>query len=219
MTHIKSFVIRQARMSDSQRHHYQQHFPKYEITYSVEKSIFDYVSPEKAVVVELGFGMGDSLFELAEANPQIQYVGIEVHRPGVGKLVRRLEEKQLQNVRIVEHDAVEVFHTMIPAESLDGVHVFFPDPWPKKRHHKRRLLQQPFLHAVAKCVRPGGYVYMVTDWQDYAEHILTVCDQEPLLHNPAGGFHEALPWRPATSFERKAQAAGRPIREVYCKRV
>ncbi|MFW5800816.1 MAG: tRNA (guanine(46)-N(7))-methyltransferase TrmB, partial [Spirochaeta sp.] len=138
--------------------------------------------------------------------------------PGIGKLVRAIEENAITNIRIIQHDAVEVLRDMVAPDSIEGLHVFFPDPWPKKRHHKRRLLQPSFVHTAAACIRPGGYVYAVTDWHDYAEQILHTLEQEPLLENQAADFHSPLPWRPNTAFEAKGKAKEHLIYEMYFHR-
>ncbi|AFG37535.1 tRNA (guanosine(46)-N7)-methyltransferase TrmB [Spirochaeta africana] len=219
MTHIKSYVIRQARMSDSQRRHLEEHLHKYRLDYRPDDRSLGGILPSACpVVVEIGFGMGDATAELALADPETLFIGIEVHRPGIGKLVRAIEESDIHNIRIIQHDAVEVLRDMVPPDSLDGIHVFFPDPWQKKRHHKRRLLQAGFVHEAAARLKPGGYLYAVTDWEDYAEQILQVCSHEPLLENQADGFHPPLSWRPNTAFERKGLEKDHRIREVFFRK-
>lgn len=206
-------------MSESQRTHYDQTFPRYRIEYSEADANLPLICGNpQSLVVEIGFGMGDATHEIAASRPDIFFVGIEVHKPGVGKLVRSLEDKQISNVRIINHDAVEVFQNMIPPQSLDGIHVFFPDPWPKKRHHKRRLIQREFVALAASRLKPGGYLYAVTDWEDYALQMLNVLSAESLLENKAEGFHAPVPWRPNTAFEAKGLAKEHQIRELFFTR-
>ena len=159
-------------------------------------------------VLEIGFGMGETTARIAEENPGNDYLGVEVHGPGVGALLKRLEERGLTNVRIVQHDAVEVVRDMIAPGSLDGIHVFFPDPWPKKRHHKRRLLQPPFVALLASRLKNGGYLHAATDWQEYAEEILTVVSGTQGLRNPHSGFAARPASRPETKFEQRGRRLG-----------
>jgi tRNA (guanine-N7-)-methyltransferase len=169
----------------------------------------------RPLTVEIGFGMGRATADIAEANPERNYLGIEVFRAGVGRLVWEIEKRRLSNIRIIEHDAVEALETMVPPGSVSAFHLFFPDPWPKKRHHKRRLVQMPFAELLASRLAEGGYVLMVTDWENYAEEALAVFSAVPGLSNPHGGFAPPAPWRPSTRFEAKGRERGRPIREIY----
>ena len=157
-------------------------------------------------ILEIGFGMGETTAAIAQAHPQNDYLGIEVHTPGVGALLRRIETLGLANVRVVQHDAVDVLEHMLPDRSLDGVHVFFPDPWPKKRHHKRRLLQPDFVRLLAARMKPGAYVHVATDWEGYALHALEVLAAEPRLANTTHGFAPGPAPRPETKFERRGLA-------------
>lgn len=167
------------------------------------------------LIVEIGFGMGHTTAEIAQANPQLDYLGIEVHAPGVGSLCKQVAGRALTNVRIVRHDAVEVLRDMIPEASLAGVHVFFPDPWPKKRHHKRRLIQPAFVALIASRLAPGGYLHCATDWTDYAEQMLAVLGDEPLLVNAAGGSYAPRPaYRPLTRFEQRGLRLGHDVRDL-----
>jgi tRNA (guanine-N7-)-methyltransferase len=163
------------------------------------------------VVAEIGFGMGETTSIIAAANPAQDYLAIEVHTPGVGSLLKRIEEKALTNIRIVQHDATEVFRDMIPAASLAGVHVFFPDPWPKKRHHKRRLLQPAFARLIAERLTGGGYLHVATDWQEYAEQALEVLSAVPLLRNSAERFAPRPQARPETKFELRGRRLGHDV--------
>jgi tRNA (guanine-N7-)-methyltransferase len=167
------------------------------------------------VIAEIGFGMGTATAIIAADNPEKNYLGIEVHRPGIGRLLWEIEQRSLSNIRIIEHDAVEVFEKMIPPLSLEGIHLFFPDPWPKTRHHKRRLVQRPFTHTLAARLKPNGYLYMVTDWEDYALSALDELAATNPLVNTCGGFAESREWRPRTSFERKGLAKAHQVRELF----
>jgi tRNA (guanine-N7-)-methyltransferase len=162
--------------------------------------------------------MGETTAEIAQANPHVDYLGIEVHGPGVGALLRSIEARGLSNVRIIQHDAVEVVDAMIPPQSLCAVHVFFPDPWPKKRHHKRRLLKPGFVHALALRLRTDGYFHAATDWQAYADEILAAGDGEPLLANTAQGFAPRPEHRPLTKFERRGLRLGHAVRDIVFRR-
>ena len=163
------------------------------------------------VVLEIGFGMGETTAAIAAAHPHVNFLGVEMHLPGVGALLRRIDAQGVANVRVVRRDAVEVVEHLLPLASLAGIHVYFPDPWPKKRHHKRRLLQPPFVHALARRLAPGGYLHVATDWQPYAEEILATLSAEPLLANSAEGFAPRPVWRPLTKFEQRGLARGHAV--------
>jgi tRNA (guanine-N7-)-methyltransferase len=170
-------------------------------------------------VFEIGFGMGETTAAIAQAHPEIDYLGVEVHSPGVGSLLKRIDALGLTNVRIVQHDATEVVQHMLAPGTLDGVHVFFPDPWPKKRHHKRRLLQPPFVALLASRLKPGGLLHVATDWQDYAEQALAVLAAEPLLENTAAGFAPRPAHRPRTKFEQRGVKLGHGVWDLLFRRV
>ncbi|MDR2509776.1 MAG: tRNA (guanosine(46)-N7)-methyltransferase TrmB [Spirochaetaceae bacterium] len=167
------------------------------------------------VVCEIGFGMGSATAELAARNPDINYLGIEVYKAGIGRLIWEIENLGLKNIRIIEGDAAEVLKDTISGSQFEGFHVFFPDPWPKKRHHKRRLMHRPFTELLAERLKASGYVYMVTDWEDYALDALAELEASAGLCNAYSGFAEPLAWRPATKFERKGRAAEHKIYELY----
>ena len=170
-------------------------------------------------VLEIGFGMGETTAAIARTRPDDDFLGVEVHAPGVGSLLKRVGELGLTNVRVIRHDAVEVVAAMIPPASLVGVQVFFPDPWPKKRHHKRRLLGPAFVHELAQRLVPGGYLHVATDWEDYAQEILAVLGAEPLLANTAAGFAPRSDYRPLTKFEARGLKLGHSVRDlVFCRR-
>jgi tRNA (guanine-N7-)-methyltransferase len=169
-------------------------------------------------MLEIGFGMGETTAAIAQAHPELDFLGVEVHGPGVGALLQRLDALGLTNVRVIRHDAVEVVAAMIPEDALAGIHVFFPDPWPKKRHHKRRLLNATFVRALARRLVPGGYLHVATDWEDYAQEILATLDAEPMLVNSAPGFCERPAHRPQTKFEVRGIKLGHGVRDAVFRR-
>lgn len=205
-------------MSPAQRKSYDDLFPKYSIPY-IDNNIQlkDYFNTDE-VIIEIGFGMGDATWQIAKDNPDKGYIGIEVHTPGVGKLLHQMNTNDVWNIRVIEHDAVEVVDNMLPENSISGIHIFFPDPWPKKRHHKRRLIQVEFLEKILKVVKPGGYIYAVTDWEEYAEHMLEVFNAVDGLENPYDGYATAQDWRPRTKFERKGLDKNHIINEVLFRK-
>jgi len=216
---IRSFVLRQGRMSPAQQRAVDELLPRYGVPYSDERLDFAALFGRKGpVVLEIGFGMGETTAAIAAAHPQTDFLGIEVHAPGVGALLRRIEAMRLANVRVVRHDAVEVVGSMIPLGTLAGVHVYFPDPWPKKRHHKRRLLQPAFVRALAERLAIGGYLHVATDWADYAEEALTTLGNEPLLRNRSDGFAPRPAWRPQTKFELRGIKLGHPVFDLVFER-
>jgi len=158
--------------------------------------------------------MGTATVAIAEALPDVAFLGLEVHAPGVGKLLSEIEARTIANLRVCRHDAVEVVDSMLAPESVDGFHVFFPDPWPKKRHHKRRIMGADFVRLMASRLKAGGYLYYVTDWEEYAEATLETMSAEPALRNAYGRWADREAWRPVTKFEQRAINDGRPIREL-----
>jgi tRNA (guanine-N7-)-methyltransferase len=216
---LRSFVLRQGRFSPAQRAAYDALLPRFGIDYAqapldLERA-FGRAAP---TVLEIGFGMGETTAAIASARPTINFLGVEVHAPGVGALLRLVDAQALSNVRIIRHDVVEVVDAMITPGSLAGVHVFFPDPWPKKRHHKRRLLKAAFVQALALRLQAGGYLHVATDWQDYADEILATLGAEPLLWNTAKGFASRPDYRPLTKFERRGLARGHGVRDLIFRR-
>jgi tRNA (guanine-N7-)-methyltransferase len=194
--------------------------PRYLVPYTAGEALdlrrlFGRVAP---VVVEIGFGMGDATAQIAAARPGDDFLGIEVHTPGVGALLRRIEERGLANVRIVQHDAVEVLREMIPPGSLAGVHVYFPDPWHKKKHHKRRLIQPDFVRLLASRLAPGGYLHCATDWEPYAAQMLAVLGAEPSLANTSEGYATRPDWRPLTKFENRGLKLGHGVWDLLFRR-
>jgi len=173
---------------------------------------------EAPVIVEIGSGMGETTARIARENPGNDYLAIEVHAPGVGSLLKHLDEHETGNVRIAQHDAVEVMRTMVPPASLAGMHVFFPDPWPKKRHHKRRLIQPEFVALAAQRLAPGGYLHVATDWEEYAQHVLEVLRQAPGLSNTAEDYAPRPETRPETKFERRGLRLGHGVWDIVFRR-
>lgn len=216
---IRSFVLRQGRFSPAQQRARESLLPRFGIPFETAPLDFDAVFGRSVPrILEIGFGMGETTAAIAAAMPGRDFVAVEVHAPGVGSLLKLIDERGLSNVRVVQHDAAEVVEQMIPDGSLAGIHVFFPDPWPKKRHHKRRLLQPPFVRTLALRLAPGGYLHAATDWEDYAALILATCDAEPLLENPTKGFAPRPAYRPVTKFERRGLGLGHGVWDVIFRK-
>lgn len=213
----RSFVLRSGRMTDHQKDALGRLYPVYGAPYAPGSRLDpDALFPGVAgpFVVEIGFGMGAATALIARELPDTRFLGIEVHAPGVGKLLAEIEARGLENLRVMRHDAQEVIRDMLPEGSVDGFHVFFPDPWPKKRHHKRRIMGAEFIRLLATRLKKGGYLYFVTDWEEYAEWTLERLTAEPLLSNAHDRWATRAPWRPETKFERRALEEKRPIREL-----
>ena len=216
---LKSYVLRATRMSKLQRRSYEELLPKYSIPFAEIPLKPEVVFPGKnKIIAEIGFGMGDATVRIAEENMESGFLGIEVHRPGVGKVLSEIDSRGLENLRIINHDAVEVFEKMFPDDFLSGIHIFFPDPWPKKKHHKRRLIQPDFLNIVISKLKNSGYLYICTDWEDYALQILDVCTVTEGIRNAYEGFAEHQPWRPETKFESKGLEKSHTIREILFRK-
>lgn len=216
---IRSFVLRQGYMSKGQQRAYDTLMPVLGVGYQPQVADLDAVFGRAAPkVVEIGFGMGGATADIAQARPDTDYLGVEVHGPGVGSLLKLVEERQLGNVRVIQHDAVEVFTHMLAPASLDGVHVFFPDPWHKKRHNKRRLIQPPFVALLASRIKPGGYLHLATDWEDYAIQMLEVLSQEATLENTADGYAPRPDYRPLTKFEQRGIRLGHGVWDVIFRK-
>jgi tRNA (guanine-N7-)-methyltransferase len=211
---IKSYVLRKGRTTKLQQRALDELYPLYGIPFNGRpidrKELFAGVRP---LILEIGFGMGEATIALAERCREYNFIGIEVYPPGVGKVLDEIHRRELNNLRVIRHDAVEVVREMIPRESLEGIHLFFPDPWPKKKHHKRRILQTPFAAELAERLKTGAYFYAVSDWEDYAEHILHTLESIDTLENAYGGYAEPQQWRPKTSFETKGMKKAHVIRE------
>jgi tRNA (guanine-N7-)-methyltransferase len=216
---IRSYVLRQGRFSRGQQRAYNELLPKFGIPYSARGIDFAAAFGRRApVVAEVGFGMGETTARIAAENPGTNYLAIEVHVPGVGSLLRQLGDAGLENVRIVQHDAVEVLRDMVAPGSLAAIHVFFPDPWPKKRHHKRRLIQPAFAALAASRLAPGGTLHVATDWQEYAEHVLAVLSTTQGLENTADGFAPRPSTRPETKFERRGMNLGHGVWDIVFRK-
>ena len=215
---IRSFVRREGRMTEAQRRALVELAPRYGVPASAPfdfPAIFGRVAP---VVLEVGFGDGAALLALAAAHPECDYLGIEVHRPGIGGLLLRLDALALGNVRVCEGDAVQILANSVPDASLDAVHVFFPDPWPKARHHKRRLVQPAFVELVRSKLKPGGVLHLATDWEPYAHEMLSVLAAAPGLRNTADGFAPRPDARPLTKFERRGERLGHRAYDLVFRR-
>ena len=218
---IRSYALRAGRMTDFQRAAFERLSCLWCVPFR-KGVLFDALPAfgrDAPLIVEIGFGMGTATAQIAEDLPDSNFLGIEVHTPGVGKLLSEIEKRGLRNLRILHHDAVEFLESCVAPGSVAGFHIFFPDPWPKKRHHKRRLLQRPFTDLLASRLSPQGYGYFVTDWAEYAEWARSALDETPGLANCfPGGWAQRMSWRPITKFERKALADGREIRELLYER-
>ena len=216
---IRSFVLRQGRFSPAQQRACEALLPRFGVPYAPAlldlAAIFGRYNPK---ILEIGSGMGEATAAIAEAQPDRDFLAVEVHSPGVGGLLKLIEDKGLANVRIVQHDAADVVAHMIAPGALAGIHVFFPDPWPKKRHHKRRLLQPGFISALAQRLAPGGYLHVATDWEDYAADILASASAEALLVNTAASFAPRPAYRPATKFETRGLKLGHGVWDIVFER-
>jgi tRNA (guanine-N7-)-methyltransferase len=216
---IRSFVLRQGRLSNAQRRAHETLMPKYGIPYLGKLLELDPVFGRSVPkFLEIGFGMGETTALIAQTHPQNDYLAVEVHTPGVGSLLKQVEELGLTNIRIIQHDVVEVLQHALRPECLDGVHIFFPDPWPKARHHKRRLIQAEFVALLCSHLKPGGYIHVATDWEDYAEQILKVLSGEPHLTNTAVGYAPRPEYRPMTKFEQRGLRLGHGVWDVIFRK-
>ncbi len=210
--HIRSFVLRQGRTTTGQQRAIDALMPVYGISYRAEPlNLDDAFGRNAPKILEIGFGMGDSTAEIARSHTENDYLCLEVHTPGVGNLLKLIGEQNLTNIRIIQHDAIEVLRDMIGDHALDGVHIFFPDPWHKARHNKRRLIQTPFINNLMKKLKPGGYIHAATDWQDYAEQILSVLSSESLLQNTENDYAPRPAYRPLTKFEKRGLGLGHGV--------
>jgi tRNA (guanine-N7-)-methyltransferase len=217
---LKSFVRRAGRTTDGQARAFAELGPLFLLPYRAEpldlEAAFGRAAP---TVLEIGFGMGEATAHIAALKPETNFLCCEVHEPGVGALLKRIGEQQLSNIRICAHDAVDVLDHMLLPGTLAGVHVFFPDPWHKKRHNKRRLIQPPLVRKLAERLAPGGYLHCATDWQPYAEQMLEVLSQEPLLRNTAAGYAPKPDYRPLTKFENRGLKLGHGVWDLVFTRV
>jgi tRNA (guanine-N7-)-methyltransferase len=217
---IRSFVVRAGRMSSKQERGLTQGMARYGVAF--HEGVHDWSSSFARVaplILEIGFGMGQTTADIAAAHPEKNFIAIEVHPPGVGNLCNLLDEKSLTNVRVIQHDAVEVLQQMVVPNSLAGVHIYFPDPWHKKRHNKRRLIQPPLVSLIASRLQIGGYLHLATDWVPYAGQMLEVMNAEPLLKNTALDYAQKPSWRPLTKFENRGIKLGHEVRDLLFRRV
>jgi tRNA (guanine-N7-)-methyltransferase len=219
-THIRSFVHRRSHITQGQQLALDSLINKWGIAY--QPGLLDLPAAFGRcanTILEIGFGMGETTEKIALARPDDNFLGVEVFNAGVGSLLKRIEAAELSNIRIIQHDAVEVLRDMVAPNSLAGAHIYFPDPWPKLRHHKRRLIQPSFITLLASRLTPGAYIHCATDWEHYAMQMLTVLSNEPTLHNTATGFAPRPDFRPLTKFENRGLKLGHGVWDLIFKRV
>ncbi len=218
---IRSFVRREGRMTPGQKRALEELWPCYGLEPGCRINPVRIFTRQAPLTLEIGFGNGESLATMATREPEMDFIGIEVHRPGVGRLLRELDKRALNNVRVFNEDAVKVLRDCLPDCCLDRLLLFFPDPWHKKRHHKRRIVQPDFIELVAQKLKPGGILHMATDWEDYAGHMLEVMEQSPNYRNCAGaGLYADKPgYRPVTKFERRGRKLGHGVWDLLFKRI
>jgi len=218
---IRSYILRQGRITAAQTKAIQENLKKHAIVFENQPINFNDVFQNRSgeLVLEIGFGMGTSTAEIAKSNPKKNYIAIEVHSPGVGNLLKLIQENDISNLKIIQHDAVEVLNTMIKNDSLDGIHIFFPDPWPKKRHHKRRLIQDSFLKLMAQKIKQSGYLHIATDWEDYALWIIDLLDKETLLQKTSEDFFRKPDYRPLTKYENRGIKLGYKVWDMINRRL
>ena len=219
---MRSFVLRGGRLTEGQKRALDEFWPRF----GIEKgeSLLDFKTlfgNDAPVIMEIGFGNGDATWQMAQAHPAENFLGVEVHQPGVGRLLLQMEQHGIANIRIANDDAVEFLRERVPEESLDGVRIYFPDPWPKKRHHKRRLIQSSLIELLASRMRPGALLHLATDWEPYAEHMLEVMRLSDGFVNlsPSGDFCDQPEWRPETKYERRGERLGHQVRDLLFKRI
>ena len=216
---IRSFVLRAGRVGSGQARALAELGPRFMLPYQPQlldlDAVYGRVAPK---LLEIGFGMGEGMADIASAHPENDYLGVEVHTPGVGALLKQIGERKLGNVRVIQHDAVEVLTRMIAPRSLSGVHIFFPDPWHKKRHNKRRLIQPPFVRLLAEHLQSGGYLHLATDWEDYAVQMLEVLSAEPTLANTASDYAQRPDSRPLTKFEQRGLRLGHGVWDLLFRK-
>lgn len=219
---IKSYVLRQGKITPGQKNALERYLPVYGIDYQqIPVNLNDYFGRNNKKIIEIGFGMGHATWQIAKNNPEIDYLGIEVHLPGVGALLMQLEEHSVKNLRVIRYDAVEVIKNMIPDNSIHGFHIFFPDPWHKKRHHKRRIIQDHFVELLAQKLHTGGYIHLATDWEDYAVWMLEILNRQKLLKNssPSGDYIDRPEYRPLTKFENRGINLGHGVWDLVFEKI
>jgi tRNA (guanine-N7-)-methyltransferase len=206
---IRSYVLRQGRTTPAQKRALEELYPKYGVPFSREK-----IQSTRPLVLEIGSGMGDTTVQIAAEHPEADFIAIEVHGPGVGSLLKQIDAKELKNLRVIRHDAIEVLENMVADASLAAIHLFFPDPWPKKRHHKRRMVQPAFAALAARKLKAGGILHAATDWPDYADQIAAVFTASEFFEAAESGFVR----RPVTKFESRGRRLGHPVRDLLFRR-
>ena len=218
---IRSFVLRQGRVTKGQANALETQWPTYGVEYGLQSIDLNnlFGRNESKKILEIGFGMGETTAKIAQTLPDCDFLAAEVHTPGVGALLKLIEEQALTNIRIIQHDVVEVLQNMLADNSLDGVHIFFPDPWHKKRHHKRRLIQAEFVKQLCTKLKVGGYLHVATDWQEYAEWVLEVLNAEQQLQNTAIDYAEKPSYRPLTKFENRGIKLGHGVWDLLFTRI
>lgn len=218
---IRSYILRQGRISPSQTRAIQENFHKYAIPFENRpkdlRNIFE--NKKGDLILEIGFGMGTSTAEIAKSNLDKNYIAIEVYSPGVGNLIKLIHESNISNLKIIQHDAVEVLNSMVKNHSLSGMHIFFPDPWPKKRHHKRRLIQSTLLELIAKKIKKSGYLHIATDWEEYALWIIDLLCKEELLQKSSDDFLKKTECRPFTKYENRGIKLGYKVWNIIYSRI
>jgi tRNA (guanine-N7-)-methyltransferase len=216
---IRSFVLRQGRVSNAQRQALETLMPEYGISFGTDLLNFEHIFGRSApAFLEIGFGMGETTAAIAREHPHNDYLAVEVHTPGVGSLLKQIKELGLTNIRVLQRDVVELLQHGLPPESLAGVHIFFPDPWPKSRHHKRRLIQPAFVTLLCRHLKPGGYIHAATDWQNYGEQMLAVFADQSQLVNTAVDFASRPAYRPLTKFEQRGLRLGHGVWDVIFRK-
>ena len=217
---VKSFVLRAGKITRGQQRALDDLLPLYGVEHvSSPVDLNNIFHRNNDKIIEIGFGMGETTATIARSNPGSDYLGLEVHTPGVGSLLNQIEQFELTNLRIIQHDAVAVLHHMITAQSLDGVHIFFPDPWPKARHHKRRLIQAELVASLCDRLGNGGYIHIATDWEEYAIQILQILQQESQLHNTVNDFAPRPSYRPLTKFEQRGLKLGHGVWDLIFTKI
>ena len=217
--HIKSFVYRRGHISKAQERAVDEGMPRWGIPYTPEPLNFtETFGREAPVWFEIGFGMGETTAQITQNHPDVNYLGVEIYTAGVGAMLKRIEEHGIQNMRIISHDAVDVLRDMIPDASLERVHIYFPDPWRKARHHKRRIIQPEFVSHLSRKLKPGGVLHCATDWENYAFHMLDVLSGEPLLSNTSDSFTPRPATRPLTKFEQRGLRLGHGVWDLVFTR-
>lgn len=217
----RTYILRQKRITAAQTKAIQDNFQKHTVVFENKIINFGDIFKNKnnELILEIGFGMGTSTAEIAKSNLNKNYIAIEVHSPGVGNLLKLIQEDDMSNLKIIQHDAVEVLNFMIKNDSLDGIHIFFPDPWPKKRHHKRRLLQSNLLKLIAQKIKKTGYLHIATDWEDYAVWIIDLLDKEELLQKTTDDFFKKPDDRPFTKYENRGIKLGYRVWDMIYRRI